>query len=364
MLAKPSFIFITIGAVVNDLEDEDAQLAGGGLNDSIEDEWLYMEQSGPEINLELWDINEQDINLDFGEMQDNPTSGLFHDVQEENSSRHIIKWILVFLCIWSSYCCISDNALDILVHFVSAVFQSIGTVFPTMASFALMFPKSLNLLKRHLGIDKDNFTKYVVCRKCESLFKFEECYYERLGRTNIKNCPYVAHANHRQAFRRTTCGEPLLKEVLLKNGKRRLYPFKVYCYNSIIKTLKSFISRPRFIRNCEMWRNRNVPNGFLADVFDGKVWQDFMYVEGQPFLALPQNYTFMLNVDWFQPFKHSLYSVGAIYMVIMNLPREQRFKVSSYVKRPTSVQHALASKLRILTPTKYTFSYSLINIES
>ena len=32
-----------------------------------------------------------------------------------------------------------------------------------------------------------------------------------------------------------------------------------------------------------------------------------------------------MNVDWFQPFKHTSYSVGAIYLVIMNLPRALRF---------------------------------------
>lgn len=34
----------------------------------------------------------------------------------------------------------------------------------------------------------------------------------------------------------------------------------------------------------------------------------------------------MLNVDWFQPFKHTNYSVGAIYLSVLNLPREERFK--------------------------------------
>ena len=35
----------------------------------------------------------------------------------------------------------------------------------------------------------------------------------------------------------------------------------------------------------------------------------------------------MLSVDWFQPFKrHSDYSVGVIYFVIINLPRSERFK--------------------------------------
>ncbi|XP_020894762.2 uncharacterized protein LOC110233779 [Exaiptasia diaphana] len=83
--------------------------------------------------------------------------------------------------------------------------------------------------------------------------------------------------------------------------------------------------------NCELWRKRNIPKGFLADVFDGKVWKDFMYIEGKPFLAEPRNYALMLNVDWFQPFKHSIYSVGALYMVFMNLPRELRFKTENVI---------------------------------
>ena len=33
----------------------------------------------------------------------------------------------------------------------------------------------------------------------------------------------------------------------------------------------------------------------------------------------------MMNIDWFSPFKHTPYSVGAIYISIMNLPRSKRF---------------------------------------
>ena len=34
----------------------------------------------------------------------------------------------------------------------------------------------------------------------------------------------------------------------------------------------------------------------------------------------------MLNVDWFKPCKHSEYSIGAMYLTIMNLPTKVRFK--------------------------------------
>ena len=40
----------------------------------------------------------------------------------------------------------------------------------------------------------------------------------------------------------------------------------------------------------------------------------------------------MLNADWFQPFKHlSIFSVGAIYTVILNLPRHLRFKQENVI---------------------------------
>ena len=77
---------------------------------------------------------------------------------------------------------------------------------------------------------------------------------------------------------------------------------------------------------CEMWRNRKVPDGVLADIFDERVWKEWQVVNGEPFLSAPRNFAFMLNVDWFQSFKHSLYSVGALYLVLMNLPRSERFK--------------------------------------
>ena len=59
----------------------------------------------------------------------------------------------------------------------------------------------------------------------------------------------------------------------------------------------------------------------------------------------------MLNVDWFQPFKHrNDYSVGVMYMVLMNLPRNIRFKkqnvilvgiIPALAHEPKSLNHFL-----------------------
>lgn len=84
--------------------------------------------------------------------------------------------------------------------------------------------------------------------------------------------------------------------------------------------------RSGFLEKCEQWRHQNIPDFVTGDVYDGRIWQDFQYVNGQPFLAEPNHFSLMMNVDWYQPCKHAPCSVGVIYLVVLNLPREERFK--------------------------------------
>ena len=67
-------------------------------------------------------------------------------------------------------------------------------------------------------------------------------------------------------------------------------------------------------------------NQKIKDLFQGRIWKQFLEVDGKPFLREPNSIVLMLNVDWFQPFKHREYSVGVIYLSIMNLPLTLRYK--------------------------------------
>lgn len=71
----------------------------------------------------------------------------------------------------------------------------------------------------------------------------------------------------------------------------------------------------------------------MGDVYDGQMWSDFQCPNGRNFLAAPYSMATMLNSDWFQPFTHVKYSVGALYniMVILNLPREERYKLENII---------------------------------
>ena len=85
-------------------------------------------------------------------------------------------------------------------------------------------------------------------------------------------------------------------------------------------------NKPTFYNDCEHWRLRCTAGNELKDIYDGKIWNSFLSFQDEPFLSEPGNLAFILNFDFFQPYEHVSCSVGAIYMSILNLPREHRYK--------------------------------------
>ena len=91
--------------------------------------------------------------------------------------------------------------------------------------------------------------------------------------------------------------------------------------------MAQLFTRKDYFNLCESWKLRKTFPGIMYDVFDGEVWKKFSDPEKMDFLNHPGRICLMLNVDWFQPYKHiQTNSIGAIYAVIMNLPRRLRFK--------------------------------------
>ena len=187
-----------------------------------------------------------------------------------------------------------------------------------------MFPTSLFVLRQLIHLVRDDFVKYVVCPSCSSLYDPGDCSQWIQGNIVAKCCTHKAFKKGKGAKER---GAKLAKKVVLSDGKACFYPFKVYCFNSVINQLEAMLKRPNFAQKCEHWRERNVTDGIYSDVYDGQVWKDFMTYNGKDFLKLPRSLGFALNVDWFQPYtRRSDVSLGVIYLVLLNLPREERFK--------------------------------------
>ena len=160
--------------------------------------------------------------------------------------------------------------------------------------------------------------KYVVCPTCLSLSKFEHCLEKRGPQIHIKSCHHCLLKNKLV---------PLLKEIITSSGSKKYYPKVVFPSVSLISSLQSLLSRPGFYNQCELWHHNFEPScSSLSDVYCGKLWKDFLCFDGKSFLEAHNNLGFMMNVDWFQPYKHRTYSLGVIYLAIMNLKRSVRFK--------------------------------------
>ena len=156
---------------------------------------------------------------------------------------------------------------------------------------------------------------------CKTLYNFHECVCQRPnGEVVSAKCSHVSYPRHPYQARRRPCGSVLMKTMRSRAGKTFLYPKQVYCFKKVTDSLTDLINKTNFMENCEKGRNSStqLPDNVLGDCFEGRVWKEFQYVDGELCLAISNNFGLMLNVDWFQPTLHGSESIGVIYMVVMN----------------------------------------------
>ena len=66
--------------------------------------------------------------------------------------------------------------------------------------------------------------------------------------------------------------------------------------------------RPGFVDLCEETRDHyvNGPSHILSDVYNVRIWKEFLKVDQSDFFSTALCYGLMLNIDWFQPYDHLL----------------------------------------------------------
>ena len=233
--------------------------------------------------------------------------------------------------LWQSVYHVSNAAVSTLLKILKTWLQLFLKAFVSAPKqsekFDTHIPTNIKAVQRALwNKTEDDFIMYVVCPKCDSLYDYTDC----IHRNESKHCTNVAYPNHPMVRKRKNCNTQLLKKV---KRKRQTYSNKKFPYQPIFKSLSYLINKEGFIDACKEWRNRLsvVPDSYLGDVYDGEVWHEYNSDTTKHFLASPHSYLLTLNVDWFQPFSHLQYSVGAIYMTIQNLPRNVRYKEENII---------------------------------
>lgn len=266
-----------------------------------------------------------------------------------------LRLMYTFLLFWQFAYKVSSNAIHSLLRFLKYFLLIIGNAFHCheIREFGEHFPVTLDTLYKRMCINADrSFTNYVVCPKCHSIYLYEDCVIARAnGSFDTKRCYNVAYPKHPHRNQRAPCNEVLVKKIRTRSG-HKIVPIKVYPYNSLLKQFARLFQRKNFASDCEKWRIRSacMQDGCLGDIYDGAVWKNFNSPEGLNFLTCPYSYLLTLNIDWFQPFDRGVYSVGAIYLTIQNLPRAERFKSENIlligiIPGPKEPKHTINSYL-------------------
>ena len=238
-----------------------------------------------------------------------------------------VQLICVFILSWQSNFRISDVAIGILLKFLKMVlcnFMEVIHSADNLQEISKNFPDTLQKARTMSHINRDNFQKYTVCRQCHCTYAYNQLTASAVIETSLK-CSFVAFPRHPQKCMRSPCQFPLVKVVKTASGKKTFRPMKVFCYKSIIESIGEMVQKPGMLDLLNHWKSRSIPNGVMADIYDGAVWKSFLTVNEKDFLQSRYGIGLLLSVDWFQPFKHVQYSVGAIYLALLNLPRSLRY---------------------------------------
>ncbi len=223
------------------------------------------------------------------------------------------SWILIWVFKYQARFRLSDVAINSLIKFLKQVLDDADQ------NRFKNFPSSLHIANKLLQISNQSKT-YAVCPSCNTLYNVNDVVAEE----GFK----CTHVEFPMQSKGKPCGMELTVQVPLANESKNR-PKLLFPLPNLKIQINSLYQRPEFKQQLRKWTGRHVDNGMLADIYDGKIWKNFPDTSDAPYFTpetADSHLGIMINLDWFQPFESSVYSCGAIYGVICNLPREIRFK--------------------------------------
>ena len=277
-------------------------------------------------------LDDNDIEL-LDQSSDEETTASTESQDLEKKEYALIHFIYLFILKLQLTFRLSEEVVVFILKLIKVIFVFLSISIPhqLIASINSSFPSSSYLLRKYANMSRasETYKIYVACPLCDrlydpSIFKLTEldCGVE----VSVK-CSYVAYPHHSQISRRKTCGELLMRKVKCKGGKYSFRPKRTFCFYGVIKGLTHLVRKPMFWDACNEWRYIG-EHFVLSDIYDGRVWKEFV---DKGFFNDCCSLALMLNVDWFQPFKHTTYSLGVMYLTILNLPGRVRYKLENSI---------------------------------
>ena len=268
-----------------------------------------------------------------------------------SSLRHVtidlsIKWLILLLQLWTVHHSFSANSVtELLPLFVVFVQSFLDKNTEDDLCLLNAIPKTWKACQKFLGINPKATSYFAVCAKCYKLHRVNELKTILVEGSNnliVERCSFIAFPHHVQANRRTRCGSLIADIIRSPAGQPTIKGRIIFPYKSLIESLQQLLMRKGFSEKLEEWRHKCRESHLFTDIYSGNVWKEWT----SDFFSSERSLGLMLNIDWFQPFKKVQNSVAPIYLVLMNLPRNERYKRENLIlvgiipnleKEPTSL---------------------------
>jgi len=219
----------------------------------------------------------------------------------------LLQWVLLWVFIFQLAYRIPKTAIARLIVFLAVLLEKLSP------ATTVDFPGSLYRAERVFNMPNE-IINYIVCPSCHTLYDPRPA---QLARTKPMKC------------KKAGCMSTLSQKIK-KKGRIVYRPIKVYPYHPITAQLATMLRNDKLEELLDYpYERQPPPDGVISDVYDGYLWNEIKDDRGEKFFAGNRSdirIGFGLNVDWFNPTSHLQKSVGGIYLTILNLPRNLRFK--------------------------------------
>ena len=165
-------------------------------------------------------------------------------------------------------------------------------------------------------------TEYVCCPSCFAIYD-----------TSPGKGPYP-----KQCTNQDTPDSPVCNRLLRKSGgtnTKRVKPVRKYLYQNMKEWMAALLTREGFEEKVDRDLSPN-HGGEMHDIWDAPELHNFKGPDGSLFIKpglVEGRYIFSLCMDGFNPYQSKeagkKVSVGAIYMVCLNLPPELRYRLEN-----------------------------------
>ena len=251
-----------------------------------------------------------------------------------NREEKVISIVVHLIFALQSMLSISDAILEILLKICCILLNLLhnSLSIEKLGQLCQMFPSSLFTARKIIKLENNVFTKYVSCPSCCTIYNPDDAFkITASGLKESKLCSYVRFPNHTMSRFKEQCGTVLMKSFSSIDGKKTyLYPNRLYCYQPLKQSIQNLISR-RDIFHKILQGPQKSTEGIMLDTIDGNFCKSFCDKNGDLYFDDPRNLGGILNIDWFQPFDNVQHSCGVVYMALLNLPREIRFKFENVI---------------------------------